>query len=685
VLLLASEQPQLTKSELVNYIWGFENGIWMPQYKTIPPGSNFIRLLDTTTRLRTDLFEIIINEEDGTYSPILGVSTGLTVKKDISAGGFVSANQGLIVLGSGMQSPFDPPGAWMIHSHNKKINFKGTSPPSNAQVGWRWIRTDQPVVSGNATFYKVYEYRQTSPGTYGWVQLMIGNYEHLSLTDTGYAFGNNRPNWGSNEKNQWFIQTYTNADPPQIYQWNGIAWSKGYNIDEPPFAGFFDTFEIRRYLYGSFLIQDDQYAHLKCANITAHNTNPSKNLTYGLGSPEYRWLGICTETVYTNAIKSLNGNSVTVNDPILIRYSGQAGGQLKIENTLAGGGVLSIGVGDNGLSPYLAWFGSPYGTNSINNFAYGMFIGLFGQSAILLQAKWGNAEKMRLNQSGTLTLAGGLTTQDNILIANNEKFFGLRNGATRLYSDVDGILKVQNATGQLSTLYASNIYVDHLNSATGQGIYLMDTLKPHGSAINIAGRVDSTGVIHAGGGSGDAFQVGDDILMVDVNNANRLSLQGMQDRAQAGIQFGSGGPYIYRDSNYMRVGAGWIVDGYIVAASWANTSQYGPLYRNSSGQIGYNTSSKRYKENIEPVKDCSWVYQLQPVTFEWKDDERAKAEGTQLGLIAEEVYKQCPQLIWLDNEGEPEGVHYEWLGIPLLVELKKLRKELNELKAKLTA
>jgi hypothetical protein len=128
---------------------------------------------------------------------------------------------------------------------------------------------------------------------------------------------------------------------------------------------------------------------------------------------------------------------------------------------------------------------------------------------------------------------------------------------------------------------------------------------------------------------------------------------------------------------------GFSVNGYLAAQKWASTTQYGPLYRNGNGQIGYSVSSERFKDNIRVVDDCSWLYNLCPVSFDWKDKERAKVEGVQLGLVAEEVYRLCPQLTWLDVEGRPEGVHYEWLGIPLLVEVKKLRRELDELKTKM--
>jgi len=191
--------------------------------------------------------------------------------------------------------------------------------------------------------------------------------------------------------------------------------------------------------------------------------------------------------------------------------------------------------------------------------------------------------------------------------------------------------------------------------------------------------IDCSGLVHGGGGSGDAFKIGDDCYLVDINSANRIGVQGAQDRSQGGFEFGSGtGMFLYRDGSYLRSSAGFVTSGNL-SYSPINTT-YRACYLDSSNRIGYNMSSVRFKDNINTVEDCSWLYNLRPVTFEWKDQERQKLEGTQLGLIAEEVNKECPQLTWLDSEGKPEGVHYEWLGVPLIVELKKLRTEVTDLR-----
>ncbi len=98
----------------------------------------------------------------------------------------------------------------------------------------------------------------------------------------------------------------------------------------------------------------------------------------------------------------------------------------------------------------------------------------------------------------------------------------------------------------------------------------------------------------------------------------------------------------------------------------------------STGVIKTLSSSKKYKDNIRVLEiDTRKVYDLCPVTFEWKDD---KNQNTSFGLIAEDVDKILPELVEYDEEDLPEGVNYIQLSVLLLSEVKKLRKELDELK-----
>lgn len=90
------------------------------------------------------------------------------------------------------------------------------------------------------------------------------------------------------------------------------------------------------------------------------------------------------------------------------------------------------------------------------------------------------------------------------------------------------------------------------------------------------------------------------------------------------------------------------------------------------------TSSERYKTNIQPLStQLSNINNLNPVTFEWKDD---REEGIQLGLIAEEVYKIIPEAVAI-KDNKPEAIAYTKL-VPILIKaVQELKQEIEELKA----
>ena len=100
----------------------------------------------------------------------------------------------------------------------------------------------------------------------------------------------------------------------------------------------------------------------------------------------------------------------------------------------------------------------------------------------------------------------------------------------------------------------------------------------------------------------------------------------------------------------------------------------------SSGQLGDIVSSVRFKEEIKDVENSSDLLNLRPVTFKYKSDEK---KTVHYGLIAEEVEKIFPSLVIYDNNKQPYSVAYHEMPALLLQEIKKLRKEVEELKLKI--
>ena len=101
----------------------------------------------------------------------------------------------------------------------------------------------------------------------------------------------------------------------------------------------------------------------------------------------------------------------------------------------------------------------------------------------------------------------------------------------------------------------------------------------------------------------------------------------------------------------------------------------------ANGRLGTVISSKRFKEDIQPMDKASEaLFSLKPVSFRYKK-EIDPAGTPQLGLVAEDVEKVNAGLIVRDKEGKPYSVRYEQVNAMLLNEFLKEHREVAELKS----
>jgi hypothetical protein len=97
------------------------------------------------------------------------------------------------------------------------------------------------------------------------------------------------------------------------------------------------------------------------------------------------------------------------------------------------------------------------------------------------------------------------------------------------------------------------------------------------------------------------------------------------------------------------------------------------------GGNGY-ISSVRFKEELQPLENViEKVGKLRGVSFKWKSDGTSPRE---IGVIAEEVAEVFPELVFLDREGKPLGVHYDKFVAVLIEAVKDLDKRLKDLENK---
>jgi hypothetical protein len=102
------------------------------------------------------------------------------------------------------------------------------------------------------------------------------------------------------------------------------------------------------------------------------------------------------------------------------------------------------------------------------------------------------------------------------------------------------------------------------------------------------------------------------------------------------------------------------------------------VYVTSTGQLGVQGSSERFKTDIAPMPDVSEkLLQLRPVTFRYKADAN---KTMQYGLIAEQVATDHPELVIRDAADAIVGVHYEQLAPMLLREIQR-QERINAVQA----
>jgi hypothetical protein len=114
---------------------------------------------------------------------------------------------------------------------------------------------------------------------------------------------------------------------------------------------------------------------------------------------------------------------------------------------------------------------------------------------------------------------------------------------------------------------------------------------------------------------------------------------------------------------------------------YASVAATRAVYVTSSNKLGTLASSRRFKDDIQPMDKASEaILALKPVTFRYKQE--VDPEGIpQFGLVAEDVAKVNPDLVARDAKGEVYTVRYEAVNAMLLNEFLKEHREVQELKA----
>lgn len=116
-------------------------------------------------------------------------------------------------------------------------------------------------------------------------------------------------------------------------------------------------------------------------------------------------------------------------------------------------------------------------------------------------------------------------------------------------------------------------------------------------------------------------------------------------------------------------------------ALWVTSMPFGDFrnvqWNDATGRLGYDNSSRRFKENIRPLEDdFSLLLKAQPMTY----TRPGNSDRWEIGYIAEDFHDLgLTRLVDYDREGRPDGINYEKICLYLNENAKQQARELAEL------
>lgn len=202
--------------------------------------------------------------------------------------------------------------------------------------------------------------------------------------------------------------------------------------------------------------------------------------------------------------------------------------------------------------------------------------------------------------------------------------------------------------------------------------------------------LDVNGVIKGGVANGVTLAVADNgAIRNTATGGNIMYFDSGVGAGSTGGDFNFRAAASYTSRLYINGANGRITAAGVYAATVGATNR--DVYVDDTGLLGYVSSVRASKTNISELSDTSWVYNLRPVSFNYR---KRNADGAytdeaeaplEFGLIAEEVEAVSPELVFYDQtENGPElcGVSYSKLIVPLLAEVKALSARIAALESK---
>jgi Chaperone of endosialidase len=116
---------------------------------------------------------------------------------------------------------------------------------------------------------------------------------------------------------------------------------------------------------------------------------------------------------------------------------------------------------------------------------------------------------------------------------------------------------------------------------------------------------------------------------------------------------------------------------FLAGVSETNIGANPAVVVNGEGQLGVETSSRRFKTDIHPLSSqMDRLMELRPVSFRYKHADVNGPSRVQYGLLAEQVARVFPNLVVRGRDGRPYTVLYQELPALLLAQAQRQRGQI---------
>jgi trimeric autotransporter adhesin len=362
-------------------------------------------------------------------------------------------------------------------------------------------------------------------------------------------------------------------------------------------------------------------------------------------------------------------------------------------------GEANIAIGYAALNaPSMVSFNTAVGHDAMeyvgNEASYNVAIGSYalsqgdGNSNIAV-----GYQVMYVNQSGSYDTAIGTAAMNKNTVGNDDTalgYFTLSSNTTGSNNTASGYNALEfNTTGNRDNAFGEGALQANTtandNNAMGVSALTDNTTGALNNAMgNFALEYNTTGNNNNAVGYGALLRnttgsdnSGQGYFSLEGNTTGNLNI-GVGYKAGSSLTTGSnnidiGNVGVAAEAGKIRIGTqGTQSAAFIAGVAGTNISGGAAVMVSPSGQLGVVSSSRRYKEDIQPMGDVSErLYQLRPVTFRYKQPQADGQKPVQVGLIAEDVAAVMPELVVYNQDGQPESVAYHLLPTLLLNEVQK--------------